>query len=86
MIKHRSATHLFFLVLLLALSALTCGSRHVSSLLEAQEHKGENIGVRNEVVGERRLCEGVVDDDECLMMRRTLVAHLDYIYTQKEKP
>ncbi|TYI02007.1 hypothetical protein ES332_A11G240600v1 [Gossypium tomentosum] len=29
-------------------------------------------------------CEGV-GEDECLM-RRTLAAHLDYIYTQKQKP
>lgn len=29
-------------------------------------------------------CEGV-GEDECLM-RRTLAAHIDYIYTQKAKP
>ncbi|KAI3665637.1 hypothetical protein L6452_44266 [Arctium lappa] len=29
-------------------------------------------------------CEGV-GEEECLM-RRTLVAHLDYIYTQKKNP
>ncbi|KAI3747839.1 hypothetical protein L6452_10523 [Arctium lappa] len=29
-------------------------------------------------------CEGI-GEEECLM-RRTLVAHLDYIYTQKETP
>ncbi|XP_059624030.1 phytosulfokines 3-like [Cornus florida] len=29
-------------------------------------------------------CEGV-GDEECLM-RRTLAAHIDYIYTQKQKP
>ncbi|KAK2458462.1 putative phytosulfokine [Trifolium repens] len=29
-------------------------------------------------------CEGISEDD-CLM-RRTLVAHTDYIYTQKQKP
>ncbi|KAK8544286.1 hypothetical protein V6N13_034648 [Hibiscus sabdariffa] len=29
-------------------------------------------------------CEGTAEDD-CLM-RRTLAAHLDYIYTQKQKP
>lgn len=29
-------------------------------------------------------CEGLGDEEEC-MMRRTLQAHLDYIYTQKEK-
>ncbi|MED6156874.1 hypothetical protein PIB30_018445 [Stylosanthes scabra] len=30
-------------------------------------------------------CEGVANKDECLM-RRTLEAHLDYIYTQKANP
>nr|BAC53658.1 preprophytosulfokine [Zinnia elegans] len=30
-------------------------------------------------------CEGTISEDECLM-RRTLVAHLDYIYTQKKNP
>ncbi|KAH7518139.1 phytosulfokines [Ziziphus jujuba] len=29
-------------------------------------------------------CEGI-GEEECLM-RRTLVAHIDYIYTQKNKP
>ncbi|KAI7741028.1 hypothetical protein M8C21_029724 [Ambrosia artemisiifolia] len=29
-------------------------------------------------------CEGI-GEEECLM-RRTLVAHLDYIYTQKKNP
>ncbi|KAL4319298.1 hypothetical protein GQ457_18G015750 [Hibiscus cannabinus] len=29
--------------------------------------------------------EGIVEEEECLM-RRTLAAHLDYIYTQKTKP
>ncbi|KAG5018442.1 Phytosulfokines 3 [Glycine soja] len=30
-------------------------------------------------------CEGIDGSEECLM-RRTLVAHVDYIYTQKHKP
>ncbi|KAJ1377863.1 Phytosulfokine [Sesbania bispinosa] len=30
-------------------------------------------------------CEGVEATEECLT-RRTLAAHLDYIYTQKHKP
>ncbi|OMO63418.1 Phytosulfokine [Corchorus olitorius] len=29
-------------------------------------------------------CDGI-DENECLM-RRTLAAHIDYIYTQKNKP
>ena len=30
-------------------------------------------------------CEGMEGTEECLM-RRTLAAHTDYIYTQKHKP
>ncbi|XWS63022.1 hypothetical protein CRYUN_Cryun06bG0061000 [Craigia yunnanensis] len=30
-------------------------------------------------------CEGIEEEEECLM-RRTLAAHVDYIYTQKTKP
>ncbi|KAK9053284.1 hypothetical protein SSX86_029917 [Deinandra increscens subsp. villosa] len=30
-------------------------------------------------------CEGDIGEEDCLM-RRTLVAHLDYIYTQKKNP
>ncbi|XVE82961.1 hypothetical protein DITRI_Ditri16bG0047300 [Diplodiscus trichospermus] len=36
----------------------------------------------DEAVGDS--CEGV-GEEECLM-RRTLAAHIDYIYTQKQKP
>ncbi|KAK2372498.1 hypothetical protein P8452_45797 [Trifolium repens] len=31
-----------------------------------------------------KICEGI-EEDECLM-RRTLIAHTDYIYTQKHNP
>ncbi|KAI4315095.1 hypothetical protein L6164_027941 [Bauhinia variegata] len=37
---------------------------------------------RDEAVDES--CDGVTEE-ECLM-RRTLAAHIDYIYTQKHKP
>lgn len=30
-------------------------------------------------------CEGVAEEEDCLM-RRTLAAHVDYIYTQKTNP
>jgi hypothetical protein len=32
--------------------------------------------------GKEKECEGANDEDEC-MMRRTLAAHTDYIYTQQ---
>lgn len=42
-------------------------------------------GVETEQVeGMDESCEGI-GEEEC-MNRRTLVAHLDYIYTQKQKP
>ncbi|KAI5655166.1 hypothetical protein M9H77_32353 [Catharanthus roseus] len=30
-------------------------------------------------------CEGM-EKEECLLMRRALIAHTDYIYTQRQKP
>ncbi|KAF5733226.1 phytosulfokines-like [Tripterygium wilfordii] len=42
----------------------------------------ENIDVEKVEVEES--CEGI-GEEECLM-RRTLAAHIDYIYTQKHKP
>ncbi|GMI77384.1 phytosulfokine 2 precursor [Hibiscus trionum] len=41
----------------------------------------QHEGVEAEIVDVDDNCEGV-DKEECLM-RRTLVAHVDYIYTQK---
>ncbi|GAA0169371.1 hypothetical protein LIER_23876 [Lithospermum erythrorhizon] len=85
MLKPRSASLLFFLVILAtSMFTLTCASRAGSSLQQTHEYKGDAIGARH--IDETRLCDGLVDNDECLMMRRTLAAHLDYIYTQKEKP
>ncbi|XP_041018445.1 phytosulfokines-like [Juglans microcarpa x Juglans regia] len=42
-------------------------------------------GVKPQKVEVDESCEGVEGKEECLM-RRTLAAHLDYIYTQKHKP
>ncbi|XP_062164820.1 phytosulfokines-like [Alnus glutinosa] len=55
------------------------GSDH--SLVRTQQH-GDVIAENAEVEDS---CEGVEGKEECLM-RRTLAAHLDYIYTQKHKP
>ncbi|KAA8537871.1 hypothetical protein F0562_027549 [Nyssa sinensis] len=69
-----------FMVALLLLFMLTCAARPGRSLVKIQslDAEAENIGV------DEASCEGV-DKEECLM-RRTLVAHVDYIYTQKHKP
>ncbi|KAI8542001.1 hypothetical protein RHMOL_Rhmol08G0105200 [Rhododendron molle] len=78
---------LFTLVLLLLLcSTLSYATRPVPNPLEHYLVKTRHGGVeaqKTEVVVEES-CEGV-GDDECLM-RRTLAAHVDYIYTQKLKP
>ncbi|KAI9124048.1 hypothetical protein K1719_005348 [Acacia pycnantha] len=42
------------------------------------------IKTQHKEINEGESCEGV-GGEECLM-RRTLAAHLDYIYTQKHKP
>ncbi|XP_068322369.1 phytosulfokines-like [Pyrus communis] len=46
------------------------------------QHELKDVEVEKAMVEES--CEGV-GEDECLM-RRTLAAHIDYIYTQKRKP
>ncbi|MED6217742.1 hypothetical protein PIB30_020541 [Stylosanthes scabra] len=39
--------------------------------------------IQNEVLEEKETCEGM-GEEECLM-RRTLAAHIDYIYTQRNR-
>ncbi|XAR51391.1 hypothetical protein NMG60_11006005 [Bertholletia excelsa] len=70
------ATTLFLLVLFLC-SALSSAARPdprplEGNLVETQHGGDETVDVS---------CQGV-GDEECLM-RRTLAAHTDYIYTQK---
>ncbi|KAF7135714.1 hypothetical protein RHSIM_Rhsim08G0091500 [Rhododendron simsii] len=77
---------LFTLVLLLLCSTLSYAARPAPNPLEHYLVKTQHGGVeaqKTEVEVEES-CEGV-GDEECLM-RRTLAAHIDYIYTQKQKP
>ncbi|KAK9270665.1 hypothetical protein L1049_026247 [Liquidambar formosana] len=74
-----------FTVALLLFFTLTYAARpdpvfYSDSPVETQhgDVEAENV----EVVDEN--CEGI-GKEECLM-RRTLAAHIDYIYTQKHKP
>ncbi|PSS36012.1 Phytosulfokine-beta like [Actinidia chinensis var. chinensis] len=69
------------LMLALLCSILSCTARPEPQLPNDTPLKTQHGGVEAEVVDES--CEGV-GDDECLM-RRTLAAHVDYIYTQKQK-
>ncbi|KAJ1287599.1 hypothetical protein BS78_02G022200 [Paspalum vaginatum] len=66
-------------VLLLAAAAAPAASaRRVES---AAVSRREKLQGSEEAAGSRG-CEGANDEDEC-MMRRTLAAHTDYIYTQQ---
>ncbi|KAK1275733.1 Phytosulfokines 3 [Acorus gramineus] len=67
-----------FAIALLLLVSLTTGTRAGPSIPQrTQQVEAEEASVKEDV------CEGV-GEDECLM-RRTLVAHTDYIYTQGKK-
>ncbi|KAJ8645355.1 hypothetical protein MRB53_007103 [Persea americana] len=65
-----------FLAVLLLLFSLTQASRQFP--VKTQQVDGDEL---NKELNEG--CEGV-GEEECLM-RRTLVAHTDYIYTQSKK-
>ncbi|KAH7832899.1 hypothetical protein Vadar_001179 [Vaccinium darrowii] len=71
----------FCMVALLLFFALTCTARPGPAFPDVTPMKIEHGDA--EVGGEVN-CEGV-GEEECLM-RRTLAAHVDYIYTQKQKP
>ncbi|CAN6202925.1 unnamed protein product [Urochloa humidicola] len=69
-------------VLLLASSSATvasAGRAHPAAAAAVVSHGQAAEG--STAAGERG-CEGANDEDEC-MMRRTLAAHTDYIYTQE---
>ncbi|XP_054822939.1 phytosulfokines-like [Prosopis cineraria] len=79
-------TALFFTALFLS-SMLAHAARPVPGFNEelsgnTQHSLADAIAEHDETIMDN--CEGV-SEDECLM-RRTLAAHLDYIYTQKHKP
>ncbi|TQD83714.1 hypothetical protein C1H46_030744 [Malus baccata] len=75
------------LLLLLALSGMTARpllSSSSSSDVSAVKVQPELKDVEVEKAMVEESCDGV-GEDECLM-RRTLAAHIDYIYTQKHNP
>ncbi|XP_051140273.1 phytosulfokines-like [Andrographis paniculata] len=72
-------TGLFLLALLLFFSVCSAGRRTPAGDLPKSPG---NIG--EEDVGVEESCKGI-GEDECLM-RRSLNAHLDYIYTQSHNP
>ncbi|XP_065873440.1 phytosulfokines 3-like [Euphorbia lathyris] len=69
---------LFLVALLLCSSGLTFAGRPQPAFSNGSTVKSQNQGV------EAESCDGV-GEEECLM-RRTLAAHTDYIYTQNHNP
>ncbi|KAL6216722.1 PREDICTED: phytosulfokines 3-like [Fragaria vesca subsp. vesca] len=71
-------------LLLLLSSELTSAVRpEPNSELKTVQHQGAGADQNIDFEDGEVSCEGV-NEEECLM-RRTLVAHVDYIYTQKHK-
>ncbi|KDP32103.1 hypothetical protein JCGZ_12564 [Jatropha curcas] len=81
MIKVKVATLLFLAALLLC-SILTSAGRREPAFSNGSSAQDTQQGFETEQNTES--CEGV-GEEECLM-RRTLAAHIDYIYTQNHKP
>ncbi|KAJ7946184.1 Phytosulfokines 3 [Quillaja saponaria] len=70
----------FFLFFL----TLTYAVRPGQVFAEVNPNKTQHKVMEADNVEVDESCEGI-GDEECLM-RRTLAAHIDYIYTQKQKP
>ncbi|KVI08938.1 phytosulfokines 3-like [Cynara cardunculus var. scolymus] len=77
------ATILLLLLALLLCSTSSTATRHHPTFHKITTTKHQDKGdVETAEIEEG--CKGI-GEEECLM-RRSLVAHLDYIYTQKETP
>ncbi|KFK28454.1 hypothetical protein AALP_AA8G516400 [Arabis alpina] len=74
-------TTFFIIIALLLCSTLTYASARP---IPTSVYPGE-ISVKKSELGDEN-CEGVVGEEECVLIRRTLVAHTDYIYTQDHNP
>ncbi|KAF7840717.1 Phytosulfokines 3 [Senna tora] len=75
---------LFFFFNLTVISGRPLPSSSSSSSLVNIPDKTQHEVMEVEKLNEEESCEGAAEE-ECLM-RRTLAAHLDYIYTQNQKP
>ncbi|KAF8404848.1 hypothetical protein HHK36_009737 [Tetracentron sinense] len=71
-----------FMIALLLFFTLACAARPEPAFPNDSPMKTQHRVAENVEVDES--CDGV-GEEECLM-RRTLVAHTDYIYTQKQNP
>ncbi|XP_058219622.1 phytosulfokines 3-like [Rhododendron vialii] len=74
-------TTLFMLTLLLSSMLTYTTARPGPNLVKTQNEDAE---IEKNGVYHEENCDGV-DKEECLI-RRTLAAHIDYIYTQKQGP
>ncbi|KAL6209981.1 hypothetical protein ACLB2K_020919 [Fragaria x ananassa] len=81
-------TNLCIIAALLLFLSITSTAREMpSSSPDVTTMKVQHEGLKDaevEKVMAEESCEGV-GEEECLM-RRTLAAHIDYIYTQKNNP
>ncbi|XXG48852.1 hypothetical protein AAC387_Pa02g3186 [Persea americana] len=71
-------------VALLLFFSLAYAARHDPAHPLDSPPKSQLGGIDEENMDVNEGCEGV-GEEECLM-RRTLAAHIDYIYTQKKNP
>ncbi|KAK7269939.1 hypothetical protein RIF29_22758 [Crotalaria pallida] len=77
------AIFFFFLFLTFTFAARPSPAHSPSSpLISSKLQQGV---LEDEKVDVVESCEGVKEEEDCLM-RRTLVAHTDYIYTDNHKP
>ncbi|KAK8467424.1 hypothetical protein PHAVU_007G047000 [Phaseolus vulgaris] len=81
--KFTSAT-LCLAVLFLFLTFTYAAGRLGPSSSSLTSTKTQHGALEEEKLDVEESCDGISEED-CLM-RRTLVAHTDYIYTQKHKP
>ncbi|PWA75979.1 Phytosulfokine [Artemisia annua] len=76
-----SRTTTLLLIALLLCSTTSYAARHMAADTTTRSHQNEGGGEPAEI---EEGCEGI-GEEECLM-RRTLIAHIDYIYTQNKTP
>ncbi|GAA0174346.1 hypothetical protein LIER_27754 [Lithospermum erythrorhizon] len=73
-------------ILLFCFMVTSCVATRQHFLKEAELMENKHYeGAQVKDIGIEEGCDGLKNNEDCLM-RRTLAAHLDYIYTQNKKP